>query len=150
MLPTIAAALSVASPRALRPRSRSAMFCRMNLLGRTASIGGRSLPVLILLAQLPSCASLSFKRQTETSGTFTSSGLALTIFAVDFPKAADQIARENASDSNLANLQVTDVQIIPYLGTFDWILDIVSIRYARIRGTWGFSGQESKASGATR
>lgn len=122
----------------------------MKLLGRALASGGRSLPVLILLAQLSACASLDFKRQTETSGTFTSSGLALTIFAVDFPKSADQIARENASDANLANLQVTDVRIIPYLGTFDWILDIFSIRYAWIRGTWGFSGQESKASAATQ
>ena len=28
--------------------------------------------------------------------------------------------------------------IFPYLGPLDWILDIVSLRYARISGTWGF------------
>lgn len=85
-----------------------------------------------------SCANLSFARKTETSGTFVSSGWAVTIFAVDIPKGALQIARENASDANLPNLAVDEVQVIPYFGPLDFLLDIVSVRYARIRGTWGF------------
>lgn len=93
------------------------------------------------LVALASCSSLSFQRKTETSGTFSSSGWALTLLSVDIPKGALQIARENASDSNLANLQVEKVLVVPDLGGFNWILDIFSIRYARIEGTWGFSGK---------
>jgi hypothetical protein len=90
---------------------------------------------------LASCADLSFERKTETSGTFTSTGWALTLFAVDIPKGALQIARENASDANLANTVVEEVKVVPYLGRwFDWLLDIVGIRYARVSGTWGFTG----------
>ncbi len=90
---------------------------------------------------LASCANLSFERKTETSGTFTSTGWALTLFAVDIPKGALQIARENASDANLANTVVEEVTVVPYLGRwFDWLLDIVGIRYARVSGTWGFTG----------
>lgn len=93
-------------------------------------------------AGIASCASVSFERKTETSGTFKSSGWALTLFAVDIPKGALQIARENASDANLANTVVEEATVVPYLGRwFDWILDIVGIRYARVTGTWGFSGQ---------
>ena len=95
----------------------------------------------MLLLMLTACANLSFKRSTETSGTFESSGLAFTLFAVDFPKGALQIARENASDANLANLQVETVQVVPYLGPLDWILDIVGVRFAKITGTWGYAGR---------
>jgi hypothetical protein len=94
------------------------------------------------LASLASgCSSLSFQRQTETSGTFRSSGWAVTLFSADIPKSALQIARENASDSNMANMQVENVLVVPDFGGFNWILDIFSIRYARIEGTWGFSGK---------
>ena len=84
------------------------------------------------------CASLDFKRTTETSGTFRSSGLAMTILSADLPKEALQIARENASDANLANMVVKEVVVVPYFGPLDFLLDIFSIRYARISGTWGF------------
>jgi hypothetical protein len=90
---------------------------------------------------LSSCSSLSFQRETETSGRFSSSGWALTLLSVDIPKSAMQIARENASDSNMANMQVEKVLVVPDFGGFNWILDIFSIRYARIEGTWGFSGK---------
>jgi len=96
-----------------------------------------------------SCASLEFRRDSETSGTFRSSGWAFTILSLDIPKTAEQIARENASDANMPNLQITDVLVAPYLGGFDWILDILSIRYCRIEGTWGFSGGEGTARSAT-
>ena len=100
----------------------------------------RACLVLVLVAILPSCAGVSFQRQSETSGTFTSYGVAVTILSTDFPKGALQIARENASDANLANMEVQESVVIPYLGPIDWLLDILGIRYARVSGTWGFSG----------
>ena len=117
------------------------MFGRMPPGSRALGTARRSLAVFALAVSLDACASLSFERTTETSGRFTSSGMALTLLSVDFPKSALQIARENASDSNLANLQVQRVLVVPYLGPLDWLLDIVGVRYARISGTWGFQGR---------
>jgi hypothetical protein len=97
--------------------------------------------LLVVAGAASGCSSLSFQRQTETSGTFRSSGWAVTLLSVDIPKSAIQIARENASDSNMANMQVEKVLIVPDFGGFNWILDIFSIRYAKIEGTWGFSGK---------
>lgn len=87
-----------------------------------------------------SCASLEFDRDTATSGTFTSRGLALTFGSIDVPKPAIDIARENASDAKVHNMQVEKVVVFPYLGWFDWVLDIVGVRYARISGSWGYPG----------
>jgi hypothetical protein len=95
---------------------------------------------LALVAIVSSCAGVSFQRESETSGTFTSYGVAVTILSTDFPKGALQIARENASDANLANMEVQESVVMPYLGPIDWLLDILGIRYARVSGTWGFSG----------
>jgi hypothetical protein len=91
---------------------------------------------LALLAS--SCASLEFRRETETSGTFTSTGTAVTFLAWDLPKGAVLIARENANDARQPNLEVTSERVFPDLGWFNWLLDIVGVRYARITGTWGF------------
>ncbi len=99
-----------------------------------------ALSLAVCLA-LSSCAGLSFQRDTETSGTFKSTGWSFTFFTWDFPKQAIDIARENASDANLANMEVTHTFKAPELGWFNWLLDIISVRYARIRGTWGFSGE---------
>jgi len=85
-----------------------------------------------------SCASVEFRRESQTSGTFTSTGTAITLLSWDIPKSAVLIARENASDARLPNLEVTSERIFPYLGWFDWLLDIVGIRYARVSGRWGF------------
>ncbi|HEV8112769.1 MAG TPA: hypothetical protein VGR31_08330 [Planctomycetota bacterium] len=95
-----------------------------------------------VLVLLTACAGVSFERTTETSGTFSSYGLAFTILSSDFPKGAMQIARENASDANLANMEIKKSIVTPYLGPFDWLLDIVGIRYARISGTWGFAATQ--------
>jgi hypothetical protein len=95
---------------------------------------------LALLLTATSCASVSFERETATSGTFVSTGWAFTILSIDLPKPAINIARENVSDANLANTVVQEVSVIPNLGPFDWLFDIISIRRAQIRGTWGFSG----------
>lgn len=97
-------------------------------------------PVLaaVVLGLGSSCASVSFERETATSGTFESTGLAFTILSIDLPKSAIDIARENASDARQPNTQITDATVTPYLGWFDWLLDIVGVRYARVSGTWGF------------
>ncbi len=94
---------------------------------------------LAALFALGSCSSLSFERKTETSGTFRATGFAFTIFSIDLPKGALLIARENASDANLANMEVTETVVFPYLGPFDWILDIISVRWAKVEGTWGYA-----------
>jgi hypothetical protein len=97
---------------------------------------------LVALCFAPGCASVVFERETQTSGTFRSSGLAFTILSIDLPKPALDVARENAADANVPNLVVEKVSTFPYLGWFDWLLDIVGVRYARISGTWGFAGEE--------
>ena len=57
----------------------------MHSLRRSPGVAAR----LILLASLSACAGLpSFKRETETSGTFSSTGLAVTILSFDLPKGA--------------------------------------------------------------
>jgi hypothetical protein len=92
-------------------------------------------------AALTSCANLSFERDTATSGTFESTATAFTLFSFDLPKGAMLIARENVSDANLANMVVTETRVTPYLGPFDWLLDIIGVRWARVRGTWGSAGE---------
>ncbi len=102
-----------------------------------------SLVLSLALAPLllaPACASVEFERHTQTSGTFRSWGLGVTMLSIDLPKPALDIARENAADAKLPNLVVEKVVVFPYLGWFDWLLDIFSVRYARINGTWGFTG----------
>jgi hypothetical protein len=106
------------------------------MLRRLAS----ALLVPALLLGAPACSSVTFERSTNNSnaGTFLSTGVALTLFSIDIPKSALNIARENASDANRPNMEVTEAVVTPHLGWFDWLLDIVGIRYARIEGTWGF------------
>ena len=102
----------------------------------------RRLPTALLVSALlcaaSSCSSLNFERTSESAGTFVSTGIAFTFFSIDIPKSAINIARENASDANLTNMEVSEAVITPYLGWFDWLLDIIGIRRARIEGTWGF------------
>jgi len=105
---------------------------------------GRSLwlaaPLLsLLLFVTSSCSSMSFNRLSETHGEFYANGVAITILGIDFPRAAIDIARENLSDARQPNMQITEELITPYLGWFDWFLDIFSVRFASITGTWGFS-----------
>ena len=96
----------------------------------------------LLTVLTPSCASVEFSRTTETSGTFESVGWAFTILKIDLPKTALQIAYENASDSNLANMQVDEIDITPDWGRWNWLLDVISIRRAKVRGRWGFAGEQ--------
>ncbi|MBL8861409.1 MAG: hypothetical protein JNK02_05295 [Planctomycetes bacterium] len=107
---------------------------------RTGSPGLLATAVMLALVPLSAgCSSLSFERTTETSGTFVSTGFAFTIFSIDLPKGSLLIARENASDANLPNMEVTGTLTTPYLGPLDWILDIISFRYSRVEGTWGYA-----------
>lgn len=115
--------------RTLPPRSSSRAHSRLAALCLAACL------------LISSCANLEFQRETETSGTFVSSGWSFTFLTWDFPKQAIDIARENASDANLANMQVTKTFKAPELGWFNWLLEIISIRYASLGGTWGFSGE---------
>lgn len=101
---------------------------------------------LALLAS--GCSTVKFYRNTETSGTFRSSGLAFTLLSVDIPKTASDIARENVTDTRLPNIEITEVFVFPYLGPADWLLDFISVRYAVVRGTWGFSGEPATGEAA--
>jgi hypothetical protein len=94
----------------------------------------------LLVGSLASCASLNFERTTQTSGTFEATAVAVTVFKIDLPKSALQITRENLADANLANMQVEEVSVVPDLGWWNWVLDILSVRRARIAGRWGFAG----------
>ena len=89
-----------------------------------------------LLLTLSSCAQLTVQRDTETSGTFTSSARSITFLSWEIPRSAIQIAHENAADAGLPNIEATSVKATDW-GWFDWILEIVGTRSARVTGTWG-------------
>ncbi len=110
---------------------------------RSANKAGLVLALSIAAASLhsSSCASVSFDRETQTSGTFSSSAAAFTFLGWDLPKRAVDIARDNASDAGLVNMQVEHVSVVPYLGWFDWIIDIIGVRFAVVEGTWGYDGK---------
>lgn len=97
-----------------------------------------ALAATLLLAA--SCASIDITRDTQTSGRFESTGWAFTILSIDLPKPALNIARDNASDARLTNMQVTGTVVTPDWGWWNWVLDIISVRFAMVSGTWGFSG----------
>lgn len=100
----------------------------------------RLLPVaLAAVLCTASCATVEFTRETESSGRFVATGKAVTLLSVDFPTGALVQARENVSDANLPNMKVTSARVIPDFGGFNWVLDILSFRYAKIEGTWGFT-----------
>ncbi len=89
---------------------------------------------------MASCASLSVKRDTATSGTFNSSARSFTIFSYAIPRPSIQIAHENIADAGLPNTHATSVSHTDW-GWFDWLLEIISVRSARVKGTWGFNGE---------
>ena len=76
------------------------------------------------------------RKDTETSGTFTSSARSITFLSWEIPRSAIQIAHENAADAGLPNIEATSVKATDW-GWFDWILEIVGTRSARVTGTWG-------------
>jgi hypothetical protein len=100
--------------------------------------------VLLVLGLVPctSCSGLKVSRDTQTSGTFESKGTNVNLIWYEIPKSALDIARENAADSRLTNIRVTEAKVYPYWGPwFDWVLQIVGLRFAKIKGTWGFTGE---------
>lgn len=111
----------------------------MNLSRRTNRSGPirASLLACTLLLTVSSCAQLSIRRDTETSGTFTSTGRSITFLSWEMPRPAIQIAHENAADAGLPNIQATSVRATDW-GWLDWLLEIVSTRSARVTGTWGY------------
>lgn len=93
--------------------------------------------LLVASAGLCSCASVAFERTSSTSGTFRSTGLSFTFLSWDVPQSALEIAYENASDAGQPNTVPTEQWVFPHLGPLDWLLEIISIRYAVVSGTWG-------------
>lgn len=92
----------------------------------------------LALGLTTACSSMEFTRLSETHGEFYANGVAITILGIDWPKRAVDIPRENLSDARQPNMRIQDELIFPYLGPVDWLLDILSIRFASISGTWGF------------
>ena len=80
---------------------------------------------------------MHFEKTSETSGTFSSTALAFTFLGNDYPASALSTALANAADSARPNLIVERQFVIPYLWWFDWLFEIISVRYARVSGTWG-------------
>lgn len=109
-------------------------------------MAGHSLAALALALSLCGCASIDLTRDTQTSGRFVSKGFAFTIASIDVPRPALLIARDNAVDARLTNMQVTHSKVTPDLGWWDWLFDIIGLRWATIEGTWGFSGEAPSAS----
>jgi hypothetical protein len=114
---------------------------------RAPRVRGILLAALCLFALLPGCIHLDIQRSTQTSGTFESTGWSFTFLSWDIPKAAHDIARENVSDARLPNVEITYSRVRPNWGWFDWIFDIIGVRYAKIRGTWGFEDAHGTGSG---
>lgn len=106
----------------------------------------RTVPTLLALLLviglwLPACASVSLKRSTKTSGTYVSTGWAVTLFSFDIPRGALKIARENAADFHLANTTETYARVTPDITWLNWLFEIVSVKKATVKGTWGFSNR---------
>jgi hypothetical protein len=102
-----------------------------------------ALTLAAALAVCASCSSLVVDRTSQTSGTFVSKGTNLNIIWYEVPMAAIDIARDNAADSRLTNVKVTETIVYPYFGRWlDWIYQFLGLRFAVIKGTWGFTGDE--------
>lgn len=101
----------------------------------------RLVPLLVgaaLLIGMSSCASVEFERDTKTSGTYRSSATSFTLFTIDMPADALGVARENASDAGQAAMIELEASVFPDWGWWNWVLDIISIRTAKVSGAWGF------------
>jgi hypothetical protein len=121
-------------------------------LGRSAGSAALHAPRAGLIAGLSAalaagCASVHFERDTSESGTFSSTAWGFTILSADIPSDPRQTAHGNIADARLPNPIIERELVVPYLGVLDFLLDIISIRYVKISGTWGF---EEGGSAATR
>jgi len=99
--------------------------------------------VLLLCALLAcvSCANLDVRPDDADSGTFRSTAVSFTFLGRDFPQSAILIARANAADTRLPNLVVTQERIFPYFWKLDFLLDVLSLRWAAVEGTYGPAGE---------
>jgi hypothetical protein len=104
-----------------------------------ASIRSATLRSTLLLSMLvlSSCASLDVEPTDAKSGTFRSSAMAFTFLGRDYPQSAVLLARANAADSQLPNPVITGEFIFPYFWKLDFILDIISVRWSKVSGTYG-------------
>ena len=128
--------LATSRPMALgMPRSRAPQHRHALVLG-------------LALILCSACTSLKFKRTGPDHGTFTSSATTFTFLSFDVPGPARDLAMGNAADSARPNLLIESDVIVPYLGWFDWIFDIIGVRYARVTGTWGTPAAETTVSDA--
>jgi len=92
---------------------------------------------ILSLGLTSACASLDFKAKDADSGTFRSTAFSFTFLGADYPQSALLVARANASDSQLPNLVITEEHVFPYFWKLDFLLDIVSFRWASVSGTYG-------------
>ena len=51
-----------------------------------------------------------------------------------------EVCYENIADASLPNTHATKVSRTDW-GWFDWLLEIISVRSARVKGTWGYNGE---------
>lgn len=128
------------SPKTMKPQHQTRSKRSSSAIGQPTRRFHRGALLLGAALVLSSCASLSVKRDTETSGTFNSSARSFTLFSYVFPRPAIQIAHENIADAGLPNTTATYVRETDW-GWFDWVLELISIRSARVKGTWGFNGE---------
>lgn len=92
---------------------------------------------LVLTSTASSCASLDVEPNDRDTGAFHSSAVTFTFLGRDFPQSALLLARANAADSQLPTLIVTEERVFPYFWRFDFLLDVISVRWARVAGTYG-------------
>lgn len=92
---------------------------------------------LALALACSSCATLHFEPTDADTGTFRSTAVAFTFLGRDFPQSAILLARANAADSQLSNLVITEERIFPYFWKLDFLLDVVSVRWASVSGVYG-------------
>ena len=90
-----------------------------------------------LVLACSACATLRFEPLDGNSGTFRATAMAFTFLGNDFPQPALLLARANAADSQLPNLVVTREWVFPYFWKLDFLLDILSLRWASVSGTYG-------------
>jgi len=96
-----------------------------------------------------SCASLDFEPTDAGRGTFKSRAVAFTFLGQDFPQSAILLARANASDSGLPAMEVESEFIFPYFWKLDFVLDVLSVRYASISGSYGPAEKPMSAPAST-
>jgi len=97
---------------------------------------GRSLALACLLL-CSACATLDFTPTDKRGGTFRSTAMSFSFIGHDFPQSALLLARANAADSQLPNLVITSEHVFPYFWKLDFLLDILSLRWAWVSGTYG-------------